>query len=88
MKKANAKVTWKAYEELGRVRGASIITAEGFVLADKQNVPPIFRITFEFENGKDITLVVSQKIYDDLKVGDTGVLEYDRKNFERFTIIK
>ena len=80
MKKVNAKVTWKEYEEPGRLRGALII------LADKQNVPAIFRVTFELENGKDITLVVAQKIYDDLKVGDTGVLEYDRKNFECFTI--
>ena len=55
-------------------------------MADKQNVPAIFRITFELENGKKITLVVSQKTYDDLKIGDKGILEYDRKNFESFVV--
>ena len=43
-------------------------------------------VTFEFENRKNVTLYVPQKIYDSLSIGSKGKLAYAGSKFECFII--
>ena len=49
-------------------------------------VAPKHSVTFELENRKSITLKVPVKVYDNVSINSTGLLEYTGKNFENFTV--
>ncbi|MCL2518199.1 MAG: DUF2500 domain-containing protein [Oscillospiraceae bacterium] len=46
-----------------------------------------YRITFELDDYKNLTLIVPKKIYDGLSVDSTGVLDYNGNEFVNFSVI-
>jgi len=75
---ANAKVVFKDIWGGGKHKmagGRYITVSNGY------------RITFELDDYKNLTLIVPKKIYDGLSVDSTGVLDYNGNEFVNFSVI-